>query len=55
MHVEAVYGHAQMARRSFARALGSAVTDGVCDEDTAVGVARAALHDNPAALYGVQT
>ena len=52
-HVEAVYGHAQMARGNFAWALAAAIEAGVMTEEVALDVARAAFHDNPAAIYGV--
>ncbi|MEW6754589.1 MAG: amidohydrolase family protein [Candidatus Latescibacterota bacterium] len=53
-HVEAVYGHAEMARDHFACCLASAMAEGVLSEETALDVARAAFYDNPAAVYGVQ-
>lgn len=52
-HVEAVYGHAQMARSNFAWALAAAIEEGVMGEEVALDVARAAFRDNPAAIYGV--
>jgi predicted TIM-barrel fold metal-dependent hydrolase len=53
-HVEAVYGHAQMARDTFALVLAQMVEEHRLTEEEAIAVARAALCDNPAAIYGVE-
>jgi predicted TIM-barrel fold metal-dependent hydrolase len=53
-HVEAVYGHLQMARRSFAEVLADMITEHRLSESVALDMARAAFHDNPARIYGVE-
>jgi uncharacterized protein len=50
-HVEAVYGHAEMARDSFAHVLAQMIVERRLSESEAVDVARAAFHDNPAHIY----
>jgi glucuronate isomerase len=53
MHLDAVYGHLQMARRNFAVVLAEMIEDGSTSQSTAMDVARACFHDNPATVYGV--
>jgi glucuronate isomerase len=52
-HVEAVYGHAQMARDNFAYVLAQMLEEHRLTESEAIDVARAAFHDNPARIYGL--
>ncbi len=52
-HVEAVYGHAQMARDNFAHVLAQMIQERRLSESEAVDVARAAFHDNPAHIYNL--
>jgi|TARA_B100001971_G_C18069554_1_gene472341 predicted TIM-barrel fold metal-dependent hydrolase len=53
-HVEAVYGHLQMARRNFAEVLAEMIAENRVSESVALDMARAAFHDNPARIYGVE-
>jgi hypothetical protein len=52
-HVEAVYGHAQMARDNFSHVLAQMIQERRLSESEAVDVARAAFHDNPAHIYNL--
>ncbi len=52
-HVEAVYGHAQMARDNVTHALSDMIVEGLLSETEALDVARAAIYDNPAFIYGL--
>lgn len=52
-HVEAVYGHAVMARDNFAIVLSEMLVEKRLSESEALDVARAALFDNPAHIYGM--
>ncbi|MCL2701445.1 MAG: amidohydrolase family protein [Phycisphaerae bacterium] len=49
--VEKVYGHLVMAREVIARALSRKIADGWFTVDTAIGIARAMLYENPKTLY----
>jgi len=42
-----------MARRNFAVVLAEMIEDGSTSQSTAMDVARACFHDNPATVYGV--
>src|SRR5262249_30740143 len=49
--VETVYGHAKIARRNVAHALGAMIEEGALKEARVEAVAEALLHENAAALY----
>ncbi len=51
-HVELTYAHSVIARDNIARVLAGRVEARDLTEDEALGLARAFLHDNPAALFG---
>lgn len=48
---ENVYGHLVMARQTLAEAFAERIAMGRCDEDGALHILRAWLHDNPARFY----
>jgi len=52
--VDGVVGHAFIARENVARALAIKVDEGVFDLNRARQLAQMILHDNPAALFGLQ-
>jgi predicted TIM-barrel fold metal-dependent hydrolase len=51
--VDGIYGHQYIARENIARTLAARVERGACDLDEARRLARMLLHDNPAAIFGL--
>lgn len=51
--VDAVYGHQYIMRRNVARALGTAVDNGVMDADDAIETAHMWLYDNPKRVFNL--